>query len=104
MAEGSGEAVLNASIASTGSVKLAVAVRLSESVTVTEKVALAALGGVPDKNPPAVSDNQDGREEAVQVYGVEPPEAENCCEYAVPTTALASGDVVPMVSAKLTGG
>ena len=65
------------SAASTGIVNAEVAVRFWVSVTVTEKLAGVAFGGVPVSRPPDVSVNHAGREEAVQIYGADPPDATN---------------------------
>jgi hypothetical protein len=62
-----GEAVPIVKVAFAASVKLPVVVRLCESVSVTENVVLAALGGVPLRNPPDVSMSQPGSPDAVHV-------------------------------------
>jgi hypothetical protein len=74
---GRGEVFEMAKAATTGKVKLSIAVWLSESVTVKENVKVPAAGGVPVKNPFVVSVSQLGREEAVQVNGPVPPDAVN---------------------------
>ena len=71
-------------------------------MTVTVKLAAVAEGGVPLNTPAALSISQDGRPVADHAYGVAPPLAAKVNEYAVPTVAAGSGDVVVIVTCAAT--
>ena len=78
----------------TASVKLALAVSESASVTVMRTGPAAAAAGVPVIRPEESMDRPAGNVSALNRYGSVPPPASIFAEYAVPTVAAGSGDAV----------